>query len=255
MAHFEDQQQATSVGGRWFTTTHWSVVLAARQNSSPGAEAALEQLCRTYWYPLYAYIRRQGHAPHDAQDLTQEFFARLLAREFLSGVAPEKGKFRSFLLVSLKNFLANERDRALAAKRGGGKQLLSWDELTPEARYQLEPACNSTAAELYDRRWAWTILEQALETLFKELQASGKEAQFQHLKIFLEREAEFGDYAKIARAMNTTSAAVAMAVSRLRRRYRELVRFEIAHTLADESEMNDEMQYLLAIVGGLEREP
>ena len=255
MAQLEHQRDASSAGGNWFTTTHWSVVLAAGQTSSPTAQPALEQLCRTYWYPLYAYVRRRGFTPHDAQDLTQGFFAQLLSRDFLDGVAAEKGKFRSFLLVSLNNFLSNERDRALAAKRGGGREFLSLEQASAEERYQFEPASNVTAADLYDRRWAWTVLEQALNQLCMEFVAAGKEEHFNHLKIFLEREAAAGDYAKVALEMKTTSAAVAMAVCRLRQRYRELVRAEIANTLANPSDTEEEIRYLFTVIGVQGREP
>src|SRR2546427_4698995 len=146
---------------REFHTTHWSVVLAARDTASPEADAALAELCRTYWYPLYAYVRRKGHSPHDAQDLTQGFFARLLEKNYLGTVAREKGKFRSFLLAALNHFLANERDRATAAKRGGGKPLISLDDETAENLYRLEPASNLSPEIIFEKRWATTLLEQA----------------------------------------------------------------------------------------------
>src|SRR6266404_3200449 len=159
----------------WFTATHWSVVLMAGQASSPQAAEALERLCRTYWYPLYAYVRRQGHAPHDAQDLTQEFFARLLARNYLATVGREKGRFRSFLLAALNHFMADERDRAKAAKRGGGKALISLDEEDAETRYQADMASPLSPDKIFEKRWATTLLEQAFTRLRDESVAGGKE--------------------------------------------------------------------------------
>ncbi len=253
MAQSEQLPGASTMGQSWFTTTHWSVVLAAGQTSSPAAQAALERLCRTYWYPLYAYVRRRGCSAPDAQDLTQEFFARLLADDFLNGVGAEKGKFRSFLLAAMNHFLANERDRTLAAKRGGGKQIISLDAVSPEERYQFEPASDVTAAVLFEQRWAWALLEQALKHLREECEAQGKAAQFDRLKVFLQGETRGGDYARLAPEMNMSPGAVAMAVHRLRQRYGELVRAEIANTLDNPAEIEDEMRYLLTVIGGQPR--
>jgi RNA polymerase sigma-70 factor (ECF subfamily) len=232
----------------WFTTTHWSVVLAAGQNGTRDAEAALEQLCRTYWYPLYAYARRQGHNPHDAQDLTQGFFARLLAKRDLAAVAPEKGKFRSFLLTALNHYLANERDRAQAIKRGGKQTFISLDEESAEERYRLEPASTLTPAMIFERRWALTVLDEALKKLKIEFTATGRQAQFDRLKPFLEGEVGRGDYQVAAAELKVSPGAVAMAVQRLRSRYRELVRQEVAHTVATASEVEVEMRHLFAVL-------
>src|SRR5438445_1729020 len=182
---------------QWFATTHWSVVLTAGQNSSPQAAEALEKLCRTYWYPLYAYVRRQGHSPPDAQDLTQEFFARLLARNYLGTVGREKGKFRSFLLAALNHFMADERDRARAAKRGGGKALISLDEEDAETRYQADMASSLPPDKIFEKRWATTLLEQAFSKLREESVAAGKGERFDRLKVFLQEGSDPGDYAAI----------------------------------------------------------
>src|SRR6059036_989566 len=162
------QLPAPTDAARQFATTHWSVVLTAGAGSSSVAQAALETLCRTYWYPLYAYIRRQGHSPHDAQDLTQEFFARLLQKDYLQAAGRDKGRFRTFLIVALKRFLANEWDRARAQKRGGGQVLLSLDTENAEARYQTEPAADLSADRIFERRWALTLLDRATTRLRHE---------------------------------------------------------------------------------------
>src|ERR1035437_8464667 len=171
-----------------FVTTHWSVVLSARQKDSPETAAALETLCRTYWYPLYAYVRRQGHSPHDAQDLTQEFFARLLQKDYLKAAAREKGRFRTFLIVALKRFLANEWDRVRAQKRGGGQPLLSLDAEVAEGRYRIEPVEGATADKVYERRWALTLLDHTITRLREEFTGGGKAAEFERLKACLTAE-------------------------------------------------------------------
>src|SRR5437868_2500654 len=180
----EPKTETSAPKAQWFTTTHWSVVIAAGESGSPRAEAALEKLCRTYWYPLYAYVRRQGHGPHDAQDLTQGFFARLLEKNYLGVVEREKGKFRSFLLAALNHFLANERDRMNAAKRGGGKPLISLDD-TAENLFSLEPASNLSPEMTFEKQWATTLLEQAFSRVREEFVAAGKGPLFDRLKGFL----------------------------------------------------------------------
>lgn len=177
---------------QWFTATHWSVVLLAGEGSSPRAAEALEELCRTYWYPLYAHVRRQGHGPHDAQDLMQEFFASLLARNSLQSVGREKGKFRSFLLAAMNHFLAAERDRANAVKRGGGKRLISLDEEEAEGRYRADLSAPLSPDVVFEKRWATTLLEQAFDKLRQEFAASGRAERFERLKIFLEAGTEPG---------------------------------------------------------------
>jgi RNA polymerase sigma factor (sigma-70 family) len=230
-----------------FATTHWSVVLAAANEETPGATAALERLCRTYWYPLYAYVRREGHSPADAQDLTQEFFARLLARNSLSQVAPEKGKFRSFLLAVLRHFLSDQRDRVRAAKRGGGMEILSLDAQEAEDRYRLEPVERLDAEKIYERRWAMTLLEQAVNRLREELAAAGKAELFERLQSFVAGDREV-TCIEVATELGLSESAVKSAVHRLRQRYRELVREEIAHTVADPAEIDAEICYLIQVM-------
>ena len=230
----------------WFATTHWSVVLSAGNHVGPDAAAALEKLCRAYWYPLYFYVRRQGHTPHDAQDLTQEFFARLLERNFLESVRPEKGKFRSFLLAALKHFLANQGERARAAKRGGGVALISLDEETAENLYLQEPAASASPEAAFEKRWAITLLERAFAQVRQEYSDGGKGQVFEGLKLFLEEGTGHGEYAAVAAGLGMTPNAAAVAVHRLRQRYRELVRVEVAHTLARPEELEDEMRHLFA---------
>jgi RNA polymerase sigma-70 factor (ECF subfamily) len=230
----------------WFTATHWSVVLMAGQISSPDSAEALEKLCRTYWYPLYVYVRRQGHSPHDAQDLTQEFFARLLARNYLGTVGCEKGKFRSFLLAALNHFMADERDRARAAKRGGGKALISLDEEEAETRCQADMASPLSPERIFDKRWATALLEQAFAKLREEFVAAEKGERFDRLKVFLEDGTEAGDYAAVGMELGMAANTVAAAVHRLRQRYRELVRAEIANTVASPDDIKEEMRHLVA---------
>ena len=203
-------------------------------------------LCRTYWYPLYAYVRRQGHAPHDAQDLTQEFFARLLARNYLGTVGRDKGKFRSFLLAALNHFMADERDRATAAKRGGGKVLIPLDEQEAETRYQADVASPLSPDKVFEKRWATTLLEQAFAKLRQESVAAAKGARFDRLKVFLEDGTEPGDYAAVGKELGMAANTVAAAVHRLRERYRELVRAEIANTVASPDDIKEEMRHLFA---------
>jgi len=225
-----------------FAATRWTVVLTAGQRSSPQAGRALEELCRTYWYPLYAYVRRRGYESHEAEDLTQEFFARLLAKNYLANAAREKGKFRSFLLASLKHFLANEWDRAHAQKRGGGQTLVSLDA---ETRYQHESVDEASADKLLDRAWAVALLDQVLA----RLEAESDPKQFTALKPFLTVDKETIPYAEVAGALGTTEGAVKVVVHRLRKRYRVLLREEIAHTVASPAEIDEEIRHLFAAFG------
>jgi RNA polymerase sigma-70 factor (ECF subfamily) len=233
-------------GARDFRTTHWSMVLRAG-GASTGAQAALSNLCGAYWYPLYAFIRRQGHTAHDAQDLTQEFFARLLEKGWLDGVARERGRFRTWLLAALEHFLINEWHRARTQKRGGGAILLSLDD-DAEARYLREPADPMTAEKLFDRRWALTLLDRVLARLGGELADAGKAAQFEALKFCLggERHA----YAEVARTLGMSEGAVKVAAHRLRERYRALIRAEIAETVATAEEVDGELRDLFAALSG-----
>jgi RNA polymerase sigma factor (sigma-70 family) len=238
-----------AVGGQ-FATTHWSVVMAACSTESPQAAQALEALCRTYWFPLYVYIRRRGHGPEDAQDLTQEFFTRLLEKNWLAGVEPRIARFRSFLVTALDRFLINEYDRSHAAKRGGGKPLLSLDQERAEGRYASEPSTDETPERVFDLRWALTLLDAALTRLRGELSAAGKARQFELLSPFLSREGEAGKYSQIAQGLGLSVGAVRVTVHRLRQRYRELVREEVANTVVDTADVDDELRYLFALLGG-----
>jgi len=231
-----------------FATTHWSVVLAAGQSASTEANQALELLCRTYWYPLYAYVRRKGYDAHVAQDLTQEFFARLLARNYLSVADRNKGKFRSFLLGCLEHFLAREWTRPHAQKRGGGQPLFSLDETDAENRYLREPAHELSAEKIFDRRWATTLLDQAMARLREECLASQKGDLFEKSQNYLSGEKGEASYADLAATLGMSEAAIKVAVHRLRQRYGELVRAEIAQTVASPKEVDEELQYLFAVL-------
>ena len=233
----------------FFLTTHWSVVLSAREKQSPQSAAALETLCRTYWYPLYAFLRRQGRPPHDAQDLTQAFFARLLEKDYLQAVAREKGKFRTFLLVALKRFLANAWDYEHAAKRGGFATVVSIDQEMAESRFAAEPSHNLQPDLLFDRQWATTLLESAMARLREEYVASGRSKLFEHLQNCLARGESALPYAEIANRLKLTEPAVRMAVHRLRARYREILRAEIAHTVSRPEEVDEEIRDLFSAFG------
>lgn len=230
---------------RAFPPTRWSVVLAAR-GQAPAAADALESLCRAYWFPLYAFVRRSGHPPHEAEDLTQAFFARLLAKHDLADVDREKGRFRSFLLASLQHFLSNERDRARAQKRGGGRAPVSFDAGDAETRYRLEPADPMTPEKLFDRQWARTLLAQVLAALEGEADAEGRAAQFEALKPFLAVGCGAISHAEAAVRLGTTEGAAKVAVHRLRRRYRDRLRAEIARTVSSPGQVDDEMRALFA---------
>ena len=231
-----------------FTTTHWSVVLAAGQPESPEAARALETLCRTYWYPLYAYVRRQGHSPEDAQDLTQDFFAHLLSKDFPRGAAPERGKFRSFLLASLRHFLVDQHRHADAAKRGGGQRTVSLDESRAEERFKLEPQHELTPEKIYEREWALTLLDRAQSRLREEYVAAGKAQLHDRLKGFPLAEKSENSFQQAASELGITESALKSGVHRMRARYRQLVREEVAHTVADPAEVNEEARHLIAVI-------
>jgi DNA-directed RNA polymerase specialized sigma24 family protein len=227
-----------------FATTHWSVVLQAGEEDSPHAAAALEQLCRTYWYPLYAYARRRGYSPEDAQDQTQGFFARLLARHSLLGLRPENGRFRCFMLTALKHFLINEQERASAAKRGGASVHVPFDFHRAEERYCLDAGDRNTPDRLFDRSWALTVMEAASQSLEEEYRLEGKDRLFQHLKRFLPgREAET-TYSATGVELGLSAGAVKVAVHRMRRRYRDLLREQVAQTVSSGVNLEDELQSL-----------
>ena len=230
-----------------FTTTHWSVVLQA-QGESPAAKAALEKLCRTYWKPLYAFVRRQGVGPEEAEDLTQGFFALLLERRDLDAVRKEKGRLRSYLLTSLKHFLASEQRRAMAAKRGKGQQLVRLEELSANERVEMEVASPLSADQLYERRWALTLMEQVLKRLRDEYRTAGNASLFDSLKQLLPDEPGAPSQAEIAARLGMTENAIRQAFHRFRHRYQELLREEIAHTVAIASDIEDELRYLISVL-------
>jgi RNA polymerase sigma-70 factor (ECF subfamily) len=210
------------------------------------SRAALAELCQAYWMPLYVYVRRRGLSPHDAEDVTQAFFSMLLEREDLRGVDPGRGKFRSFLLASMKHFLANRHQRAMAQKRGGGQTVISLDAKTAESHCQLEPADNETPERAFERQWALTLLERTLDVLRSEAEAEGKLADFDRLKVYLTGERQEVGYAGLAEQLQTTEDAVKQSVSRLRKRYRQQLRREIAQTIDTPDGVDDEIRALFA---------
>src|SRR6266536_294754 len=234
-------------GGAAYTTTHWSVVLEA-QGESPAAQEALEKLCRTYWRPIYSFVRRQGIRPADAEDLTQGFFASLLEHRNLNAVRKEKGRLRSFLLGALKYFLADEQRRAMAIKRGKGQRLVPLEELRAENRVEMEPADPVTAELIYERRWASTVLERVLNLLKDQYRTAGNTALFDSLKQLLPDEPGSPSQAEIAAHLGMTENAVRQAFYRFRQRYQSLLREEIAHTVATPGDIEDELRHLIAVV-------
>ena len=230
--------------GRYFVTTRWTVVLSAGHKSSPQSDRALSELCQAYWYPLYSYVRRQGYAKEDAEDLVQAFFARFLEKNYLEGLAAERGKFRAFLLASLKHFLANEWDKTQRQKRGGGAQHISLDWQSAETRYHLEPAELMRPDLAYDREWALALLEQVILRLRAECAAEGKARLFEETKGFLMVGEATAGYSEVARRLGADDGAVRVAVHRLRKRYRELLREEISQTLADPAQVSEELRSL-----------
>jgi RNA polymerase sigma-70 factor (ECF subfamily) len=233
-------------GGSAFRTTLWTEVLLARNADSPGSSDALERLCCAYWYPLYAFVRRQGHDAHEAQDLTQAFFTDLLSKKFLDVVDRAKGRFRSYLLARLKNFLANEWTYQRRQKRGGGTKLFSLDEAAAEGRYGEEPRDNATPERLYERRWAQTILDEVLRKLAAEHEDPKPAKRFAELKGFLVEADEADSYAALAARLSLSESAVKSAIHRMRQRYRELFRAEIASTVATSAEVDEEIRYLFS---------
>ena len=232
-----------------FTTTHWSVVLRAGHGDLPQAAEALDFLCQSYWYPLYAYIRRNGHSPHDAQDLTQEFFARLLERNYLQLADESRGRFRTFLLTSLKRFLINDWRKVHRDKRGGGRKPISLDAEDTEARFQVEPVDNRTPDKAFDRQWSVLVLSRVLDRLEAELLAEKKGPLFNELKTFLLSGDGDGTYAEIAGRLGMTVGNLKVTVHRLRRRYRELLRHEISMTVEAPEVIDKEIQELISALG------
>lgn len=239
----------TPAGDGWFKTTHWSVVLNAGQRDSPNGSAALARLCQTYWYPVYTFVRRLEHGPEDAQDLTQEFFFRLIEKDYLKALDRETGKFRSFLLVVLKRFLANEWDRANRQKRGGGRQIVSLNAEDTELRYRNEPVDDRTPEKVFDQRWALAVLEQVMNRLQTEMIEAGKAELFGGLKAFLGGEGDGASYSEVAVRLQMNEGALRVAVHRLRRRYREILREEIASTVASPDQIEDEIRHLFLSLG------
>jgi RNA polymerase sigma factor (sigma-70 family) len=236
-------------GRRQFATTRWSVVLAAGRDDGTRAGRALDELCRSYWPPLYAFARRRGYSVEDAQDLTQEFFARLLSRRDLGRVDPAKGRFRSFLLVSMKNFLANEWHKSHAQKRGGVPPI-SIDAGTAEDWYRREPADRVTPERLYERRWALTLLQDALAGLQRDYATDARRALFAELKGMISGELPASGYTDIASRLGMSEGAVKVAAHRLRARYRARLRAEVARTVASSEEIDEELRFLLSALGG-----
>ena len=234
-------------GSLEFATTHWSVILTAGEAGSPQARAAMEKLCQTYWYPVYAFIRREGHRAHDAQDLTQEFFARLLEKNDLPAAGHVRTRFRSFLLGAVRHFLANEWDRARALKRGA-QRIAALDGEAAEARYRLETPGEATPEKIYERRWAMALLEQVLARLEAEYAACGKSALFDELKSALTGSGNVSAYAGLAGKLNMSEGAIKTAVHRLRKRYRELLCAEIRSTVSAPADVEEELRHLMAAI-------
>ena len=236
-------------GAGAFATTHWSLILQAVDEEGEGSQSALESLCRAYWYPLYAYARRSGRSPHDAQDLTQSFFNYLLEKKLLAKADPGAGRFRSFLLGSFRHFTSNEDQRAFALKRGGSVVTISWDAAQAEEQFADEPSTSETPETIYERTWAVAVLDRALELLRHEYAEGGKAALFDALNVFLT-----GDrgpaYAEMAARLGLTEAHIKVTVHRLRQRYRELLRSTVAHTVASPLDVDTELHHLFAALSG-----
>ena len=241
-----EQNPSAAWNRQQFATTHWSLVLRAGQRDGAAAVEALDKLCRAYWFPLYVFARREGTSPEEAQDLTQEFFSRLLAKNYLQMADPNRGRFRSFLLSSFKHMVANERRDAARLKRGGGAQVFSLDEREAEGRYQLEPVDPVTPDRLFERRWAETTLARVLDRLEGEF--TGHAMRFDDLKVFLIEAKGAAAFAEVAGRMGVTESALKSVVHRMRRRYADLFRDEVAQTVADPTEVDDEIRHMLAVL-------
>jgi RNA polymerase sigma-70 factor (ECF subfamily) len=242
MAH--DAQAESQPPSSGFASTRWSLVLSARD----GAQAALEMLCSSYWYPVYAYIRRRSAGTSEAEDLTQEFFAQLLEKDFLDPVNPRKGRFRAYLLACCKHFLANERDKARSQKRGGGRSVLSMDFRSATERFRLEPADTFTPERLFDRRWALTLIDQALEQLEAEYRTKEPQVLYKRLHLALIHAPEAPAYREIAAELSLSETAVNKAAQRMRHRYKELLRREIAATVNTPDEIEAEIRWLFEVL-------
>jgi RNA polymerase sigma-70 factor (ECF subfamily) len=242
----EPDSDAESRADAAFCTTHWSLVLAAGQPSHPAANDALSQLCERYWYPLYAFVRRKGHSPDEAQDFTQGFFAVLLEKNFLNSVDCDRGRFRTFMLAAFEHFVQNERKKQRTLKRGGGVTFVPWQIDDAEDRYQQEPADRMTPEAIFEYRWALSVLEIAGERLRSEFVKAGKERDFDALEVFLSGDKRHVSYAEVAQKLDRSEAAVRVAVHRLRSRYGELLRITVSQTIVDPRDRDDELRRLLA---------
>ncbi len=241
-------QPESMVGERRFATTQWTLVVAAGDRGQPEADAALATLCERYWYPVYSFMRRRGYQPAEAQDLTQEYFAALLEKEYLRSADRERGRFRTFLLTAVSRFLSKQTERAAAQKRGGGRKPLSIDFADAEGRYLLEPADRATPEALFERRWALMLLDRAIERLGADYARKGKRALFERLRPHLVASDEDADYADLSAALKMTAGAVKVALHRLRRRFGQTLQEEIAATVVEADEVEDEINRLLAAV-------
>jgi len=237
-------------GGGWSSTTHWSLILEAGDSRDSRSKEALETLCQRYWYPVYAYIRSRGNSRDQAEDLTQGFFAQFLEKGYIKQASADRGRFRSFLLVAVKNYLANEWDRQQALKRGGGAKVLSLDFEQADGRYSLEPVDTTSPAELYERRWALTQLDRTLDELRKEMRSAGVEQRFERLKEVLTGDSSGTSYREIAEELEMSESAVKVTVHRMRRRFGELLRELVGETLDKPEEVDSEIRYLFASISG-----
>jgi RNA polymerase sigma factor (sigma-70 family) len=248
------EQSSVVHANHLFATTQWSAVFMAKGDSTPTASQAREQLCMKYWYPLYAYVRRHGHKVEDAEDLTQEFFTRLLKHNYLRLADRSRGRFRTFLLTSLKHFLINEWTKANREKRGSGQKLISLDEEMAESRFNAEPAIAQSADTLYDRGWADALWNQTLVALQAECEQSGKFTMFQRLKGVVLGGSDTLSYSELAGELGMTEGAVRVTVHRLRERFNELLRAEVAQTVSTPAEVNEELRYLVTVIRDTQRD-
>ena len=232
-----------------FATTHWSTVLAAGDSASPGSWEALEKLCRTYWFPLYAFVRRKGYSVEDAEDLVQDFFSTFLQKGYVGRADPARGRFRTFLLTSMQNLLHNAQDRLVALKRGGGQRQLSWDIAATEERYRTELQESLTPEKAFEKRWAATLLEEVLERVREDFKLQGRAELFEQLKGHLWAEDDAVPYAQLGVQLGMTPLALKVTVHRLRQRFGERLREEIAHTVSEPAQVEDEIQYLIGLFG------
>jgi RNA polymerase sigma-70 factor (ECF subfamily) len=240
----EHSTPASTAPGDIFATTHWTVVLAAGKRHTPQSDNALEELCRTYWFPLYAYVRRRGHTKEDAEDSVQAFFARFLAKNYLAGLNAERGRFRAFMLASLKHFLINEWKKSQRLKRGGGEKNLSLDWQTADTKFQVAATNEPSPDKAFDREWAVALLAKVIERLQKECETDGKAKLFGQLKIFLTTDKGETAQAKVAKKLVMDESTARVAIHRLRKRYRKLLRDEIAQTLSSDADVDEEMRAL-----------